>query len=240
MRLHLAIGAALRAPLLEVGLEVLGERVVVLLLLVDVAHLEEDARGVLRLARAVELHERVHVGDRLVALAEADAEGGRVAERVGRLLLARELAGEVLVVVGRLAVVRELVVAGRDAEERLLRQRILGVVLDQLDARLERLSDEVGVLEALAGVSEALGVLRVIGEGLGGGQHRTAALLEVFLLLVGVPFHVVRVALERRSSACRTPESFMSSGISRNLSTQLTTSLVLPWAFKESSSRLAE
>ena len=127
MRQDLAIRAALGAPLLQVVLEVLGQLVVLLVLLVDLGHLEEHARGVLRLARAVELHERVHVGDGLVGLAEADAEGGGVAERVGRLLLARELVGEVLVVLGGLRVVGQLVVAGRHAEERLLRQRILRV-----------------------------------------------------------------------------------------------------------------
>jgi hypothetical protein len=71
-----------------------------------------------------------------------------VAESGDRLLLTRELGGELLVVVGGPAVEGQLVPARGDLEERLLGQGVLGVVLDQLLAGVDRAADQVSVLEA--------------------------------------------------------------------------------------------
>ena len=73
-----------------------------------------------------------------------------------------------------------------------LASRVLGVRLDQRVPRLDRLPDQVRVLEALPRVPQPLGVLAVLGQRVGGGQERTAALLVVAALARGR-------ALRRRS-----------------------------------------
>ena len=87
MREDLLVDTALGAPRLQVGLEVLGKLVRLVLLLVHLAHLEDDVGGIGGLLVAVVLHEAVHIVDRLVELAKPDAERIGVAERGDGLLL---------------------------------------------------------------------------------------------------------------------------------------------------------
>src|SRR5881275_165081 len=99
-----------------------GELVGLCLRFVDLAHLEEDARGVGRLASAVEADERAHVADCLITLLQPFAKRDRVAERAWRLRLAGELLREDFIRLGGLLVIGELVVARALAKQRPRRQ----------------------------------------------------------------------------------------------------------------------
>ena len=149
---NLLVHAALGAPLFQVLGHVLDQLVGLALLLVDFAHLEHNIGRILRVACSVVLDEGVHVVNRLLELAQSDAEGIGVAERGPGLLLTWELGGKLLIPPSRLTIVGELVIAAGDLEKSPLGQRILGMLVNQFLASLDGLADQASVLETDAGI----------------------------------------------------------------------------------------
>ena len=120
---------------------------------------ERDRRGLGRLLRTEVLVEEVCVLDRLVFLAEAEAEHGGVGERFRSLLRAGVRDGELLVPVGRLVVDGDRLVVTADLVDGLLRElgRVEVVLrVDQDLANGDRLGDEARRLEGAGRVVQDL------------------------------------------------------------------------------------
>ena len=165
VRDHLTIDAALRAPALQVFREVLLQTGPVFLLLEDLRLAEVHARRLVHelVAAAVELGEHGGVVDRLLVLAQTAAEERRRVERHRGVLLTRVLGRELLVVVGGRLVDADVLEVAADEIDGLLGQRRVGLDLDQLRARLDGETDQLGLLEQRSRVVVDLVDLGVVG-----------------------------------------------------------------------------